>query len=101
WDDGAIDVTCTAPQDAYAVVSSTAARGWSAELDGEAVAWRVADVLRRAIAIPRGTHRVAWRYAAPGLAPGLALAAAGLALLAALGWLSRSRTPDRAPRATT
>src|SRR5262249_10836130 len=60
WSAGAIDLRCTAPDAAYAVVSSTAAAGWSVTVDGHSAAWIPADVLRRAVAIPAGTHRIRW-----------------------------------------
>jgi hypothetical protein len=88
WDPGAIDLACTADVDAYAVISSSARDGWSVEVDGAPATWVTADVIRRAVAIPAGTHAIRWRYAAPGLALGVVLAAAGLALLAALGWFA-------------
>jgi hypothetical protein len=85
WSGNAIDLTCRAPADGYAVVSSTAASGWSVAIDDRDAPWLVADVARRAVAIPAGEHRVQWRYAAPGLTAGLVLAALGVLALAALG----------------
>jgi hypothetical protein len=90
WSAGAIDLACRAPGDGYAVVSSTAARGWSVTVDDRDAAWITADVLRRAVAVSAGEHRIHWRYTAPGLAPGLALAGlGGLALLALWLWARR------------
>lgn len=89
WDPGAIDVTCTADGPAYAVVSSTTADGWDVTVDGRAAAWHTADVLRRAVRIEAGTHRIAWRYTPPGLAAGLGLAALALLGLAALALANR------------
>ena len=91
WRAGAIDLTCRSEAAAYAVVSSTARAGWTAELDGAPAPWVAADVLRRAIAIPAGTHDVRWRYAPPGLALGLVIAALGLALFGATLWYGGSR----------
>lgn len=84
WDPGAIDLTCTTDLAGYAVVSSTTAAGWQVTVDGNAAAWLTADVLRRAVPIAPGTHRIAWRYAAPGLSVGLVLAAVALLGLLAL-----------------
>ena len=92
WDPGAIDLACVAPNDGYAVISSSAAPGWSVEVDGTPRPWFAADVLRRAVAVPPGKHAVRWRYTAPsgGAARGLLLA--GLALVALLVILSRRRS---------
>lgn len=93
WTGGAIDVRCTADRPAYAVVSSTAADGWEVEIDGRASPWLVADVMRRAVAVPAGEHHIAWRYHARGLVPALVFAALGLvALLALRLWLGRVST---------
>ena len=84
WDPGAIDVTCSTDLAAYAAVSSTTARGWSVTVDDADAEWLTADVLRRAVRIEPGTHRIAWRYATPGLSIGLVLAALALLGLVAL-----------------
>jgi hypothetical protein len=91
WDAGAIDLTCKPPSDAYAVASSSATPGWTVTVDGVPTPWVAADVLRRAVYLPAGKHELQWRYHVPGLSAGLVLAALGIALLAALGWLA-SRT---------
>lgn len=93
WDAGAIDVECTAERAAYAVISSTADRGWTAQLDGRDVPWLVADVMRRAVVLTPGTHRIAWRYSVPGLRIAGLLAALGIAVLLAL-WLVYGRDTD-------
>jgi hypothetical protein len=82
WDPGAIDVTCQADATAYATVSSASAPGWTVRVGDRDSAWLTADVLRRAVRIEPGTHRIAWRYQAPGLTIGLVLA--GIALLGLL-----------------
>jgi hypothetical protein len=89
WAFGDIVLSCTSDVDGQAVVSSTAAAGWTVEVDDVETPWLTADVLRRAVAVGSGTHRVRWRYAAPGLGLGLALAGIGIALLLALGIASR------------
>jgi hypothetical protein len=78
WEPGAIDLSCTTDAPGYAVVSSSAANGWSVEVDGKPTSWLTADLLRRATRIEPGTHRIAWRYVAPGSQLGLALAAGAL-----------------------
>jgi hypothetical protein len=89
WTAGDIALRCTSEVDGYAVVSSTPAPGWSVTVDDRSIDWETADVLRRAVAFPAGTHHVRWTYAAPGFSIGLALAGIGLALLVALGLASR------------
>jgi hypothetical protein len=92
WESGDIMLSCTSDAEGHAVVSSTAAPGWTAEVDDVETPWLTADVLRRAVAVGSGTHRVRWRYAAPGLGLGLAIAGVGIALLLALGIASRRLT---------
>ncbi len=94
WDAGAIDLSCTSDRDGYAVVSSSAARGWSVTVDGEDRPWLVADVLRRAVRIDAGTHRIAWRYATPGGTLGLVLAALGALAVVATAVASRRNKKD-------
>jgi hypothetical protein len=84
WDPGAIDLACVAPSDGYAVISSSAAQGWSVEIDGTPRPWFTADVLRRGVAVTAGTHAVRWRYAAPGQRTADVMLVIGLALLAML-----------------
>lgn len=95
WVEGDIALACTAAAPAYAAISSTAAPGWSVTVDDAPADWRTADVLRRAVAIPAGPHRVHWRYVTPGLAPSVWLALAGLATLCALLVAGRRRVDDR------
>jgi hypothetical protein len=97
WSGGAIDLACSPDRPAYAVVSSTPARGWSVEVDGRETPWLVADVMRRAVSLPPGSHRVAWRYSAPGLNLALVLAALGVVALLAL-WLVYGRRTDARDR---
>jgi uncharacterized membrane protein YfhO len=89
WSAGSIDLRCTSDAAGYAVVSSTPSPGWSVTVDDAPTPWVTADVLRRAVAFPAGTHRVHWTFTAPGLSVGLAIAGIGLALLIALGLASR------------
>jgi hypothetical protein len=99
WTDGAIDLACTAPADAMAVITSSALPGWSATVDDRPVAWVTADAIRRAVPMPAGAHRITWRYRAPGLLLGLVLAALGIALLVAISLVrgAADRSSDPAP----
>jgi hypothetical protein len=99
WADGSIELTCTAPVEAMAVITSSALPGWSATVDDRPVAWVTADAIRRAVPMPAGAHRITWRYRAPGLLLGLVLAGLGIALLVAISLLggAADRTSDPAP----
>lgn len=98
WRDGDIALGCATDAPAYAAISSASAPGWIATIDGAPVEWRTADVVRRAVALPVGHHEVRWRYAPPGLAPGLAVAIAGALGAIGLGVLGRRRRRDREDR---
>jgi hypothetical protein len=101
WRAGDLELACAGDAEGYAVVSSTSAAGWRAEVDGAPVPWLTADVLRRAVPLPPGEHVVRWTYEAPLLAEGLWIALAGLAGLAAgLAYLVATRrkaAPDAEP----
>jgi hypothetical protein len=90
WRDGAITTRCdSGTEPGYAVITSSAARGWSVRVDGEPRDWLTADLVRRAVALPPGRHLVVWSYLPPGLPAGAALTALGLVALAGLGWAAR------------
>jgi len=91
WRDGDIDLSCTADTAGYAVVSSTPAAGWTVSLDDRGADWLTADVLRRAVAIPTGAHRVHWTYTVPGLRAGALVGLVGALLLIALWGFGRRR----------
>ncbi|HEY0484069.1 MAG TPA: hypothetical protein VGD37_41405 [Kofleriaceae bacterium] len=105
WHDGDIALSCATDAPGYAVISSSPAPGWRVTLDDHPTDWLTADVLRRAVAIPAGDHRIHWTYAAPGLPTGTLLCLAGvLGALALLGlgrrWKSwASENGDRERRA--
>jgi len=90
WEAGDVALSCAAERAGYAVVSSSAAPGWSVTVDGVEAEPLDADVLRRAVAIAPGMHAIRWRYAAPGLVAGIAIAALGVAGLILLGMRSRA-----------
>jgi hypothetical protein len=101
WLAGDLELRCTADTDGHAVVSSSPFPGWSVTVDGSEVPWLTADVLRRAVKVSAGAHRVHWTYATPGLHVGLLAMAIGLAGLLAL-WLGNRKSPlvDRPPPAS-
>lgn len=94
WAEGEQELACTLPAAdvssgrpiGYAAVSSSAAPGWTVSVDGADRPWLTADVLRRAVELAPGTHRVHWRFTAPGTRLGLGIALVGLLGLVAL-WL--------------
>ena len=88
WNAGDIELACESQVDGYAVVSSTAIAGWTVDIDGAPAHWIVADVIRRAVAMPAGDHRVHWHYKVPGIAAGATFALVGLAGLAAFAALA-------------
>ncbi|MCW5801879.1 MAG: YfhO family protein, partial [Deltaproteobacteria bacterium] len=91
WRPGDVELACTTDARGYAVVSSAPSRGWSVAVDDRAAAWLAADVLRRAVEIEPGAHRIRWTYATPGLTAGLALGLAGAAGLVVYALLHRRR----------
>lgn len=74
------------------VLADTAAPGWSARVDGAAVALRTVEAEFRAVDLREGDHEVVFEYRAPGLRAGALVSA--LALLVCLASLRRgSRWP--------
>src|SRR5262249_19545467 len=96
WRAGDIELTCRADAPAYAVISSSSARGWSAFVDHSDAPWLTADVRRRPVALPSGAHTVRWPYAAPALTVGASTALAGLLGLLAIA-LAGYRRSHSAP----
>jgi len=79
-----INVHASGP--AWLLVSDTWYSEWEARLDGAGVEiWR-ADYLFRAVHVPKGDHQVEFIYRPRSFCTGLALAGAGLLLLAA-AWI--------------
>ncbi|MCX7016032.1 MAG: hypothetical protein NTW86_26330 [Candidatus Sumerlaeota bacterium] len=67
----------------FVLLRDAFASGWSATVDGQRAPLLRAEGLFRAVPAPGGRHVVEFRYSAPGLKPGLALAALG-----ALAWIA-------------
>jgi uncharacterized membrane protein YfhO len=61
-------------------------------VDGAPAPLVVANVAAMGIVVPAGTHVVSWHYAPPGLVPGVAATALGLA-----GCVALARTRRRRP----
>jgi len=57
--------------------------GWSVQVDGRPAPILQTDVVLRGVIVPAGAHEIVWSYRVPGLRPGAALSALGLATLIA------------------
>jgi len=88
----AVDLACIAPTAGYAVLLDAFADGWRATVDGAPAPIVRADEVARAVAIPAGTHRIAFRYRTPGLRAG--------ALVSMLSWILLFMLAAPAPRAS-
>jgi hypothetical protein len=86
-DDGSFEVESDGP--GLLVVSETWDAGWSATVDGAAAPVLRANLAFRAVAVPAGSHRVAFSFRPVYLTQGLLGSAAFL--LIALGWPMASR----------
>jgi hypothetical protein len=84
-------VRCRADQAALLVVSEGWGEGWTAEIDGTKTSILRADIALRGVYLEPGSHDVSFVYRTPGLAAGLGLSAAGLAVTAILLGLSARR----------
>jgi hypothetical protein len=71
--------------DAWLCLSDTWYPGWIAEVDGEPVRIRRANLSGRAIPVPAGRHRVEFRFVPGAYRRGLLLSAAGFLLLLLAG----------------
>ena len=84
WRPGAIDLVCDARAPAYAVLSVTPVAGWHVRVDGSDTFFQIADVMRLAVPVERGHHRIEWRFSTPAFTEGLMTAALAIAGLIAL-----------------
>jgi hypothetical protein len=91
-----IVVEATAAADGFLLLADTFYPGWTAEVDGKAVALDRANLSVRAIQLPKGSHVVRFVYEPPGVQRGLWISAA--ALLALLVWLGAALYTAKGPR---
>jgi hypothetical protein len=92
-------VEAEADGDAVLVVNDAFWPGWKAALDGRPIPILAADGFVRAVAWPRGRHRLEMTYDPPELAVGLALSAAAAVVVAlACLWLARHAVSGAARR---
>ncbi|MFO0956368.1 MAG: YfhO family protein [Isosphaeraceae bacterium] len=95
-----VEVDVEADSPAYLFLADTFDPGWSATLDDRPVAIHPAQINFRAVLVPEGSHRIAFRYEPAGFQRGLAITAAGLifgALAFAWPWRGVSLKPTHGP----
>ncbi|MGE0881678.1 MAG: DUF6541 family protein [Acidimicrobiia bacterium] len=87
---GAVNVEVDARADAVVAIAEQFAPGWTARVDGKPVKAFAVDGFRVATSVPAGSHRIEFRYRAPGLRLGeLVSLVTALILLAAFVWPAR------------
>jgi uncharacterized membrane protein YfhO len=86
-----VTIDCDAPADGWVVLLDAWSPGWSATVDGAPATIRRAEGLVRAVAVPAGAHRVAFRYRTPWLRIG--------AIISLLAWALVAFFAIRRPRA--
>jgi hypothetical protein len=84
WSPNRIVVSATGP--GTVVLSEVAYPGWRVTLDGQPAPGLTVDGLWRAAAVPAGEHTLVFEYRPASVYTGLALAVAGLLLLASSLW---------------
>jgi hypothetical protein len=87
-DTGRITLRTTFERQRVVVVSESFDRGWQATVDGRPTRVQRAGPVM-AISVPAGRHRVELRYVARGLRAGIAISAATVLLLVAVGLIGR------------
>lgn len=88
---GRVVVDVRSARDAVLVLTDSHYPGWRATVDGEEVGIVRANGLFRAVAVPAGSHRVAFEYAPTSLRVGAAASLTSVAVVAALAVVSRRR----------
>lgn len=83
-----VDVDVARPS--VLVLTDPIASGWSAMLNGAPARLREANGLARGVVVPAGRSRVEFTYRAPGLVPGLAIAAIAWTLVLVVAARARS-----------
>ena len=91
WDPGALTIDVDAAREAFLVVAESSYPGWRARLDGASVPIVSTNVAFQGLRIPAGRHVVQMSFVPVSLLRGLAIAAIGLAVLAAYIIVSRRR----------
>ncbi len=96
-----VDIDVTTPGAAIVRLADQWYPDWKATVDGKPVEILRADHVLRAVVVPAGHHKVAFRYSSASVARGLAVSlgsiVAALLLLAAGARLGRRPRPEAAP----
>ncbi len=93
-----VELTTRLARPGMLVLADLYARGWTAEVDGQAAPIYPVDVAFRGVQLGAGAHRVVFRYEPRSVTVGLALSLLALLLcLAALAWPTRRApaSPDQ------
>ena len=85
-----IEAEARLPADGTVTLADTLVHGWSATLDGEPAAFEPGPL--RIVRVPAGTHRLVFRYRAPGLVRGALVSLLGCAGIGVLLIRRRRRT---------
>jgi uncharacterized membrane protein YfhO len=85
-----------APEDGFLLLADTFYPGWIAKVDGVPTPIYRANGSLRAVQVPKGLHRVRFRYEAPAYMRGLRISLVALALL--LLWAAAAIVVDRRAR---
>lgn len=88
WLPDRIELAVRTDADGFLVLTESFDPGWRARVDGRPSPLLRANLAFRAVAVPKGEHRVEMRYRPPGLVLGASLSAAAVVLLA-LAWRRR------------
>ena len=91
WDPGSLTIDVDAAREAFLVVAESSYPGWRARLDGVDVPIVSTNVAFQGLRVPAGRHVVQMSFVPVSLLRGLAIAAIGLAVLAAYIVISRRR----------
>lgn len=91
WRDGAITLQCSRDAAGTVLLTLPYSANWRAEIDGAPAQVQAAAGMLLAVELPAGDHTLTLRYTQPGAAAGLALSAAGLAMVFLLAWRQRRR----------
>lgn len=89
YEPGHATLVASAAAPALVLVRESLAPGWHVRVDGRAASIYPAAGIFFAVPVPAGTHTIALDYRAPGLVPGLFVAAGWSVLAAALAWTRR------------